>query len=402
MPLAGAKRKKIESAKSRSSTLPILTVAIVALLASIILLLRGVINSNIFIPSTSVSDIVKDNPAQNTTNVISNIVIQDIPILETFGSTINSPFQASTDKFAYFIVNGNATSKVYRLGNDALKTLFITDYVIQEPRVYDNGNMSFIRNSSNTNEIVIYDAELNASSSVYKSEQSFTLISHYYDLFTDRFLFVEKDSFGIPILSYISSKGEGKQRILRSDQIPINSQIKYVSANSIYFKNANNDCQLLNLTDVSLTNFDCRDIPQNTSGLILEDSNNVFSIYSQSSKSSKDIGFNTVEYTINSPFLIRNYILYIAKNKFINETRVKAYNILTDTEMTLANFPEEDIANIFVIDGQLYGYTASKVFLYSQKIIQTEELVFTSYGNWIEIFPDSPAIGITLLNQKDQ
>lgn len=402
MPLAGAKRKKIESAKSRSSLLPILTVAIVALLASIILLLRGVINSSIFIPSTSVSDILNDNPTQNANNVLENISIPDISVTKTFGSTIASPFQASTKNFAFFIVNGNASSKVYRLGNDRLKTLFITEYLIQEPRVYDNGSMSFIRNSSESNEIIIYDIELNSQSSIYRSEKSLILVTHYYDSVTDRFLFIEKDSFGIPILSYISSTGEDKQRILRSDQIPLNAQIQYVNTNNIYFKKENNECVVLNVTDVSLINFACKDIPQNSIGLLLENANNVFSVYSQSSQSSKDIRLNTVEYIINSPFLIKNYILYIAQNKFTNETRVKAYNFLTDTEMILSSFPEEDITNIFVIDGQLYGYTASKVYLYSQKIIQNEELIFLADGNWIEIFPDSPAIGITLLNQKDQ
>lgn len=402
MPLAGAKRKKIKSLKSQKSILPILTVAIITLLASIFLLLRGIINSSIFIPSISVSEIINDIPTQNTNNTLENISIPDIPILETFGSSIISPFQASTDKFAFFIVNGNESTKVFRLGNDRLKTLFITEYLIQEPRVYDNGNMSFIRNSSESNEIIIYDTELNSSNSVYKSEQSLMLATHYYDVVTDRFLFVEKDSFGIPILSYISSTGENKQRILRSDQIPLNAQIQYVSTNNIYFKKENNECVLLNVTDVSPTNFECKDIPQNMQGLIIENSNNTFSVYSQSSKSSKDIRLNTVEYIINSPFLIKNYILYIAQNKFNNQTQIKSYNILTDAEMILSSFPEEDMTNIFVVDGQLYGYTSTKVYLYSQRIIQNGELIFSNDGNWIEIFPDSPTIGLTLLNQKDQ
>lgn len=402
MPLAGSKRKKIESIKSRRSNLPILTFAIVALLVSIILLLRGILNSNVFLPSTSVADIVQDNPTQNTTNSVEDISIQDIPILETFGTTIISPYQASTSQFALFIVNGNASSKVYKLGNDKLKTLFVTEYLIEEPRVYDNGNMSFIHNSAESNEIMIYDSILNTSNSVYESEQSFPILTHYYDLVTDRFLFIEKDSFGIPILSYISSTGEGKQRIMRSDQIPMNSHIQYVKENHVYFKDRSNMCQLLNLTNTSLTDFNCKDIPQNAQGLIIENINNAFSLYSQSSQSSKDIAFNTVEYNISSPSLMKNFILYLAQNKFTNETRIAAYNILTDSEYILSNFPEADITSIFVVDGQLYGYNASKVFLYSKKVLQSEEVILPADGNWIEIAPDSPAIGLTLLNQKNQ
>lgn len=401
MPLPNSKRKKIIKYEDKRLKIVISFITVLLFLGAVLLFIRGFIASNIFVPTVSVTDYIPPQPDANTITVPSDITIPDLSQIQSFGSNLQSSFIANTSKFALFVTNGNETSKIYKLGNDKIKTLFVTDHPIQNPRVYDTGSISYIRSTEESNDLILFDDATQSLGVIYTSEKGLILQSHYYDIQTDRFFIIEVDEFKIPILSYISSTKE-KVRLARTDQIPVASELLYIASDAIFIKSMDT-CYDFSTSEQTATRVDCWTIPVNAKGLVARQSALGLEIYSTVTQNSRQLDINTVSFAVKTVFTINNSVLYLAEHKFDEgNSYIGTYNVLNDAQELLVNLPPEPISEIFVVDYQLYAKARTSVFLYTKKIFQTDQPVLPSDGTWIKIPLDSPAVDMELLNQRDQ